>query len=644
MSEMITLEHTRAPGDVLTMTALVRDLALTYPGRYKTHVHTSYRKDIWKNNPYTVTSDRAVGKRIRLDYGPFIDFKSQNPIHFMQAFHADFERKTGVKVPLRFPKPDLHLEDTPKTIPERYWIILSGGKSDFTTKHWVYERHQEVTDVLIASGLTVVQAGSGSHKHPPLRGAINLVGKTSLRDMFHLIKHSEGVICTITMAMHVAAALDKPCVVTAGGRESWIWEGYHKDNPAFAKVDQKVKVSHRFLHTMGLLPCCMSKACWRNKVTRKEQDSRKSYCELPVKVGNQQVPKCMDMITAEKVVEAVFSYYADGTLPPVKGMPVKPISHETEFSTPDGGLYTLSIRRTKDPVPQPIVPVVVEVPPAPVVAPLILPRSLPDETVVIPAKPVVAPIVQVPTQPASKAWFTLFALTHGDHPAMHKRFFSALSRTINPLEVDVRIYANDLSAGGHEILNQEMKNGVINRVYTSEKNRYKYHVMRDMFRDPAAPIRTPWIIWFDDDTMCDVNPKWIDNLRQTIVEGQRRNPNLGLVGPHQLWAINKKQAEWLRAAKWYRKRQFRDRFGKPAPNGDKIHFATGSCWAMKSEVIQAADIPDERLEHNGGDVAIGEQVYQAGYDLLNWNYNRSIVHWSSQPRRGTDQGKINWIM
>lgn len=322
MSELITLRHTLAPGDILVMTALVRDLALAYPGRYRVRVSTPH-KDVWKHNPY-VEKGTEEGKQIRLDYGRYIREANRRPIHFLTGFHQSFEHLTGVKVPLTEPYPDLHMADKlPRQVEGRYWVVLSGGKTDFTTKHWAYGRHQQVADALRGFGLKVVQAGaaekSQNHRHPKLTGVVDLLGKTDLRQLFHLIQHSEGVVCTITLAMHAAAALGKPCVVTAGGREHWWWEGYHRDNPGLAPVGHRLKVNHRFLHTMGMLPCCFSAPCWLNKSEKTSKD--KSVCkDSSVTASGQHLPKCQDMITTEKVIEACLSYYLDGTLEPTPEM------------------------------------------------------------------------------------------------------------------------------------------------------------------------------------------------------------------------------------------------------------------------------------------------------------------------------------
>lgn len=322
--QKLILRHTRAPGDILVMTALVRDLALAHPGRFRVSVDTP-ATDIWRHNPYVVPiRENADGRVVTLSYGDYIPKAAREPIHFLTSFHSDFEAKVGVKVPLTHPTPDLHLtaeETAARHVPGRYWVVLAGGKLDFTTKHWVYARQQKVVDAIRGMGLGVVQLGgrgsNPSHYHPKLDGTLDLIGLTNLREMMQIVAWADGVVCTITFAMHLAAALGKPCVVTAGGREQWWWEAYHRDNPGLAPVAHKLQVNHRYLHTLGKLDCCRGpKACWKNKVLQSERD--KSYCVYPRMVeGGQTVPLCQDMITVEKVVESVISYYLDGTLPPL---------------------------------------------------------------------------------------------------------------------------------------------------------------------------------------------------------------------------------------------------------------------------------------------------------------------------------------
>ena len=104
---------------------------------------------------------------------------------------------------------------------------------------------------------------------------------------------------------------------------------------------------------------------------------------------------------------------------------------------------------------------------------------------------------------------------------------------------------------------------------------------------------------------------------------------------HPLKAQNGRDPrQWFMTAPWYRRRPFRNRFGQPAPNGSCVHFVSGGFWCLSLEAIQACDIPDSRLNHNGGDVAIGEQLWQGRYQMRQFNDNKRLIHTSAHERRG----------
>ncbi len=315
-----------APGDVLTVTALVRDFKLAYP-HCEIDVKSPFMDSIWRHNPYLTTlSARDPAVRI-VPYVYLEEMKqsqSGTRLHYVTAPHRAFQRLTGVRVPCRFPKGDLHLTDEEKARPRisgRYWIVVPGGKTDITCKIWPKEKWQSLVDQLRPWGLRFAQEGclKPMHMHPPLQNALNLVGLTTQRDLMVNIYHAEGVICGVTYQMHLAAALDKPCVVIAGGREEAHWEHYHNGGN-FGPDCAPVKVPHRFLHTIGSLPCCKVHGCWMRRVVPL-RDNRPMYdkdlCHQPVRQPDREpVPQCLAMIEPSHVAEAVMSYYTDGTLPP----------------------------------------------------------------------------------------------------------------------------------------------------------------------------------------------------------------------------------------------------------------------------------------------------------------------------------------
>ena len=53
-----------------------------------------------------------------------------------------------------------------------------------------------------------VQVGETEHHHPALRGVLDLRGRTDLRQLVRLVHHAQGVLCRVTLAMHLAAALE----------------------------------------------------------------------------------------------------------------------------------------------------------------------------------------------------------------------------------------------------------------------------------------------------------------------------------------------------------------------------------------------------------------------------------------------------
>ena len=89
--EKIILRHQRAPGDILVMTAVARDLALTYPGRFHIAVDTTFR-ELWDNNPYIQRMpDKRNAKIVNLTYGSYIKVAGTEKIHFITSFHKNLK-------------------------------------------------------------------------------------------------------------------------------------------------------------------------------------------------------------------------------------------------------------------------------------------------------------------------------------------------------------------------------------------------------------------------------------------------------------------------------------------------------------------------------------------------------------------------
>jgi ADP-heptose:LPS heptosyltransferase len=301
-------ENWLSAGDIVMLTAAVRDLHRAYPGQFRTDVRTS-APALWAHNPYLTPLDRK-GRRVRsmICHYPLIHRCNTTPYHFIHGFIEYLNDELGLKIKPTDFKGDIHLSEEEKESPgpvetalgkrRPYWIIAAGGKYDYTIKWWHRRRWQEVVNHF-QKKLLFVQVGEKGHYHPPLQGVLDLRGKTSLRELIRLVYHADGIVCPVTLHMHLAAAVPlpegrkrlRPCIVIAGGREPAHWEQYP---------------GHYFLHTIGALECCAKGGCWKSRTVPLGDgsglDKPNSLC---VDVTPKGLPRCMDMISAHQVCKLI---------------------------------------------------------------------------------------------------------------------------------------------------------------------------------------------------------------------------------------------------------------------------------------------------------------------------------------------------
>jgi hypothetical protein len=310
----LILRSFQSPGDILMLTAAVRDLHRCHPGKFQTDVRTSCPA-LWENNPHLtpLKEDGAGVETVDCHY-PLIHQSNALPLHFLLGYMDDLNRRLGTRIEPTAFKGDLHLSAREKARPGPiarlvrtdlpYWLVVAGGKYDYTIKWWHFRRFQRVVD-LFAGRLLFVQVGEAGHHHPALSGVLDQRGATDLRQLIQLMYHAEGVLCPVTFLMHLAAAVEvrpgrpagRPCVVVAGGREPPTWEAYPH---------------HQFMHTVGTLPCCAAGGCWRSRtVPLGDGDEKDRPEQLCVDVVDG-LPRCMAMITPEDVVRRIEWHFIGG--------------------------------------------------------------------------------------------------------------------------------------------------------------------------------------------------------------------------------------------------------------------------------------------------------------------------------------------
>ncbi|MCL4177400.1 MAG: hypothetical protein KJ072_06605 [Verrucomicrobia bacterium] len=310
----LILKNGFSPGDIVMLTAAVRDLHRCHPGEFLTDVRTPC-PDLWLYNPHlTALKEADPEVQVVECHYPLIDLANEAPYHCLHGFIAFLNEKLGLSIRPTVFGGDIHLSELEKSwhsqvreVTRRdlpFWIIDAGGKHDVTCKWWDAGRYQEVVD-RFRGRIQFVQVGAWGDHHPGLNGVIDFRGQTTLRELVRLVYHAQGVLCPVTSLMHLAAAVPlkdglagaRACVVVAGGREPAHWEAYP---------------GHQFIHTNGVLPCCAAGGCWKDRVVPlgdgDPRDRPQSRCVDVVR----GLPRCLDLIAAEDVAGRIELFFQGG--------------------------------------------------------------------------------------------------------------------------------------------------------------------------------------------------------------------------------------------------------------------------------------------------------------------------------------------
>jgi hypothetical protein len=222
---------------------------------------------------------------------------------------------------------------------------------------------------------------------------------------------------------------------------------------------------------------------------------------------------------------------------------------------------------------------------------------------------------------------TICTLLFGDFPKLHENFLKHLLATTNPDWVSIHVGTNSLAPAASEWLTTLRDRGDIQYLDMSADNRKKYPVMRHLFHESG--VETKWMVWLDDDTICDKDPAWLEKMCWQAIGGYKARTRA--VAPVARYKMTRRWTEWCQAATWWKDRPWH----KPHPT-NRLYalFPLGSFWMIHTQTARDLDIPDPRIGHNKGDVSIGCQLWQSNYDIAVFDSRRTIVSWNNSARRG----------
>lgn len=153
-------------------------------------------------------------------------------------------------------------------------------------KNWFAEGYQQVVDTL-ASKYDFVQLGSPSD--PVITGALDLRGKTSLRETAAILAQSLTFVGQVGFLMHLARAVDCRSVMLYGGREHPVQSGYRCNANLYREV--------------GCSPCWRLNSCPYDRECMRRISAADVIDALEMQVEHRGTPLEIDtdLITQEQI-------------------------------------------------------------------------------------------------------------------------------------------------------------------------------------------------------------------------------------------------------------------------------------------------------------------------------------------------------
>lgn len=297
---IIALKNRLALGDNVVATALYRDLYNYMNGEVEiVPIVPSAYNGLFMNAPWLPKQRLGIAAQ-KADLIIDCDKIACTKAYFLNGKHYVQQAIDWLAARLYLPlipeklSGSIYLTDNEKQRPniEPYWLMLAGGKMDLTVK--LYPHYQAVVDLL--PNIKFMQIGHKKDHHPKLKNVIYRVdNNSSVRDLVKLIYHSEGVVCPITAAGHIAGCFNKPAVILAGGYEPAGYIGYENQT---------------IMSKIGQLECCKERACLKCWAQPRENRpyNADNECLHKVNLNNFNFAQCMNETTPEQIAKAILSY------------------------------------------------------------------------------------------------------------------------------------------------------------------------------------------------------------------------------------------------------------------------------------------------------------------------------------------------
>jgi hypothetical protein len=211
-------------------------------------------------------------------------------------------------------------------------------------------------------------------------------------------------------------------------------------------------------------------------------------------------------------------------------------------------------------------------------------------------------------------------LLYGDNLALAQRCLNSILSLPTEKPIDLRIGMNEVSAEVGAWVKSLFDDSNINSMnrhislFQSTKNIGKYPMMRWMFHNPANPISTPHVQWFDDDSYIKTPTEpWLQEIDLKMQQA-------AMCGCVMSCPLTGNQHIWIQMQPWYNGISIAKsvRCAEEGPRYYIPKFAVGGWWTIRKDVINILDWPTPNIIHRGGDYMLGEALRQRRLVLLDF--------------------------
>ncbi|MBI5278979.1 MAG: hypothetical protein HY854_21270 [Burkholderiales bacterium] len=218
--------------------------------------------------------------------------------------------------------------------------------------------------------------------------------------------------------------------------------------------------------------------------------------------------------------------------------------------------------------------------------------------------------------------FLVCALFYGDYPQLAQRCAATLRALWLTGQVDVRIGLNEVSPAARAAIDAALPAGIA-RIEANPQI-YKFPMMRRLVHEYSGDATH--LMWFDDDTCLMPGThagRWLAQVAARVAQ------TAGSLGSVYAQRLTPQQKEWIRLQPWYT--------GRDIP--DDVLFNTGGWVVAPLALLRQWDWPGPELQHNGGDMVLGELLHQQGLPVEQFRVGLAInadadLRESAAKRRG----------